>query len=241
MTVFSDTVNRNGLIQLLERDTNTQSATTASYPLAVKTEDINNAIGTFALIATKASGRMQWDDTNQTDYPVIYTNIVSGQVDYTVTVDGSTPANQILDLRQVRIKDNTGTWKTLKPIDREANSINRYEGVTGVPEVYDFDSNGLKLYPIASYNSTAGIELYVSRTPSYFASTDTTKEAGIPRIFQNYLHLKPAYLYCLVKTLPQTKGLQLEVEKLELAIADYYSRRDRVDRKQMRPNVESTK
>lgn len=231
---FSDTTNKTGIIQLIERTTNTQSATTASYPLGQKTQDVNDALGNYALIATKASGRMQWDDTNQTDYPVIKTDIVQGQVDYTFTLDGSTPQNQILDVRQVRIKDPTGLWKILPQIDRQTDDISKYQNITGIPEAYDLDSNGVRLYPISNYNSTSGIEFYVSRTPSYFASTDTTKEAGIPKIFQSYLYLRPSYLYCLIKNLPQLKGLQTEVLNLEKSIADYYSRRYRVEKPGMR-------
>lgn len=224
---FSDSTNRDAIIQQIEKATGTQSATTASYPIKVKTLDVNDALGNFFLLAVKAGGRFQVDDTNQTDYPIITTDAVSGQQDYAFVYDGSSTPNQILDLRQVRIKDPNGNWITLTQIDREVDDINQYEGVSGTPTSFDVDSNAVKFFPKFNYNSTGGIELYVSRTPSYFVSTDTTKEAGIPKLFQAYLWLRPAYLYCLVKTLPQTKGLQIEVEKMEKMISSYYSRRDR--------------
>lgn len=230
MTKFSDTTNRDGLIQQVEKATGTQSATTASYPLKVKTLDINDALGNFFLLAMKAGGRFQVDDTNQTDYPLITTDLVSAQQDYAFVYDGSSTPNQILDLRQARIKDASGNWIVLTPVDREADNLTAYEGVTGTPLKFDVDANAIKLYPKPNYNSTGGLELYISRTPSYFVSTDTTKEAGIPKLFQQYLWMRPSYLYCLIKALPQTRGLQVEVEKMEKAIEDYYSRRDRVDR-----------
>lgn len=229
MTVFSDTTNRDGIIELIERDTNTQSATSSTYPLKVKTSDVNEALSNFFLLAIKAGGRFQVDDTNQTDQPTITTDLVSSQGDYTFLVDGSTPSNQILDVRTVRIKDSSGTWKTLTQIDREVFDISQYEGETGVPTQYDLTGDSIILYPTPSYNSTNGLELNVSRTPSYFASTDTTKQAGIPKLFHAYLHLRPSYFFCLIKTLPQAKWLQVEVEKLEKAIKDYYSRRNRVE------------
>lgn len=224
---FSDTTNRDAIIQQIEKATGTQSATTASYPLKVKTLDVNDALGNLFLLAIKAGGRFQVDDTSQADYPIITTDIVSSQQDYAFVNDGSSPANQILDLRQVRIKDSAGKWHVLTPIDREENDITQYEGVTGSPTNYDVDSNSIKLYPTPNYNGTASLELYISRTPVYFVSTDTTKEAGIPKLFQPYLWLRPSYWFCLIKSLPQAKGLQIEVEKMEKMIEAYYSRRDR--------------
>ena len=238
---FSDSTNRDGIIQMIERNTGTQSTTSSSYPLKAKTQDVNDTLGYFALLAIKAAGRFQWDDTNQTDFPTITTNLVSGQSDYTAVYDGASTPNQILDIREVRIKDANGEWKGLKAIDKEEDDINQYQGVTGEPVAFDVDSNGIILYPTPNYNSTDGIELYISRTPVYFVSTDTTKEAGIPKIFQPYLHLRPSYLYCLVKTLPQAKGLQVEVDKMEKAIEAYYSRRDRIDRRRMTVRQESNK
>lgn len=229
MTKFSDTTNRDGLIELIERDTNTQSATTSSYPLKVKTNDVNEALSHFFLLAIKAGGRFQVDDTNQTDQPIITTDLVSSQADYTFLVDGSTPANQVLDVRKVRRKDSAGNWEELTQIDRETFNIDDYEGVTGTPLYFDLTGDSIFLYPKPSYNSTNGLELYISRTPSYFVSTDTTKEAGIPKVFHAYLHLRPSYIFCLIKTLPALKWLQVEVEKMEKSITDYYSRRNRTE------------
>ncbi len=230
MTKFSDTTNRDALVQQLEKATSTQSGTTASYPLKVKTLDINDALGNFMLLAMKAAGKFQVDDTTQTDYPIITTTITSGQQDYAYTYDGSSTPNQILDLRQVRIKDSAGIWHYLDPIDREQDNITQYEGQTGMPVCFDVDSNAIKLYPTPNYTLSAALELYVSRTPVYFLSTDTTKEAGIPKLFQPYLWMRPAYMWCMIKGLPAAKGLQIEIEKIERAIGEYYGRRDRVDK-----------
>lgn len=241
MTVFSSTANRDGLIELIERDTNTQSATTSSYPLKVKTSDVNDALGNFFLLAIKAGGRFQVDDTNQTNMPVITTDLVSGQADYTFLVDGSSPSNQVLDVRTLRIKDVSGGWKTIPQIDRETFDISAYQGQTGEPREFDITGNSIVCYPTPSYNSTGGLELYISRTPSYFVSTDTTKEAGIPKLFHPYLHLRPSYFFAMIKNLPQVKGLQIEVDKLEKAIEAYYSRRNRTEKPRLTVRQDSNK
>lgn len=240
MTKFSDTTNRDGLIELIERDTNTQSATTSSYPLKVKTNDVNESLSHFFLLAIKAGGRFQVDDTNQTDLPVITTDLVSSQADYTFLVDSSTPTNQILDIRKVRMKDSNGNWKTLTQVDRETFDINSYTA-TATPEYFDLTGNSIILYPTPSYNSTTGLEFYISRTPSYFVSTDTTKEPGIPKLFHAYLHFRPSSIFAAIKGLANAKWLQDKVDEMEKAITEYYSDRNRTEKPRLKVNQESTR
>ena len=229
MTRFSNTTDRDGIIELIERDTNTQSVTTSSYPLKVKTNYVNEALSHFFLLAIKAGGRFQVDDTNQTNLPIITTDIVASQPDYTFLVDDSTPANQILDIRKIRIKDANGQWKEITQVDRETFNVSDYENVEGTPEYFDLTGNSVILYPTPDYSSDESLEIYISRTPSYFVSTDTTKEPGVPKIFHSYFHLRPSYFYCLVKDLPQAAGLKNSVDEIEKSITDYYSRRNRTE------------
>ena len=230
MIKFSDTTNRDAIIQKIETATGTQSATTATYPLAQKTLDVNQALGRFMLLAIQAGGRFQVDDTNQTDYPILSTQINSGQNDYVYVYDGSSTPNKILDLRMVRILDTNGEWHDLKPVDREANNLTKFQGQTGMPTEFDVDANAIKLYPTPNYTLANALEIYVSREPQYFATTDTTKQAGIPTIFQDYLWKRPSAEYAMIKTLPQAVGLQNAVTTMEADIMAYYSRRDRVDK-----------
>ena len=108
------------ILGLIQRNTNTQNTTTSSYPIADKTTDVNNALNRYMLLAISAEGKWQVDDTNQTDYPVVFGDVVSGQQDYSFTTDEQ--GNQILDIYKVRIKDSAGNWHTLKQRDITARS-----------------------------------------------------------------------------------------------------------------------
>lgn len=230
---FSDTTNRNGLVQLIEDRTNTNSATSSSYSLATKTRDINSAFAKFMMIAVQASGRWQVDDTNQTDYPIMTVDVVSGQQDYAFVSDGSTPANQVLDIHRIEIQDSNGNWKLLTPIDEAditESALTEFMETNGEPAYYDKTSNAIFLYPASNYNSTNGLKFYYSRTPSYFLTTDTTKTAGIPDMFHEYLALRPAYYYCLSKGLPRAKEYGAEMLAMEEQIKAYYGSRQRDER-----------
>jgi hypothetical protein len=226
---FSNTTDRTGIVELLEDLTGTASATTSSYPLKTKTRDINNAYADYFMIAMKSAGTWQVDDTNQTDYPIITTNLVTTQQDYSFTLDGSTPANQILDIYRVEMKDASGNWTLLEPYDEmsETSALSAQATSSGTPFRYHKTANGIFLDVTPNYNSTNGLKIYCARTPVYFVSTDTTKQPGIPHMFYRYLALKPAYFYCLQKGKEQANAYGVEVEKIEQAIKKYHGDRKR--------------
>ena len=240
--VYSNTSTRAGIIELLEDLTNTQSATSSSYPLATKTRDINNAFAKYMQLAISSAGRWQVDDTNQTDYPIIKTNLISGQQDYSFTVDET--GNQILDIERVEILDSAGIAHLLKPLDDkdiQNQAMTEFMKNGGIPLFYDKTSNGIFLYPAPNYNSTSGLKIYTSRTPSYFLSTDTTnKKPGIPDMFHEYLALRPAYYYCLRTGMSIANNYLAEMQDLESRIKEYYRDRNKDETMKMRVLTESS-
>lgn len=225
---FSDTTNLTGLVETLARYTGTQTSTTSSYTLAQKTLDINNAYVAFINIASKASGKQQVDDTNNSTLPLLLSNIVSGTASYPFKVDEESPTNQILELQKLRIKDSAGQWTDfLTQIDKNETDISQFQNVTGTPEYYDLIGNNVVFYPTPNYNSTDGIEFTVTRTPVYFTTSDTTKKPGIPDMFHEYLVLRPAYYFCVSKGLPQAKAYGEAMIMMEREITNYYSRRNK--------------
>ena len=236
---YSDSTNRTGIVQLLEDLTTTQSASTSSYPIATKTRDINNTLSKYTQLAISSQGRWQFDDTNHTDYPIVKTNLVSGQQDYSFTVDQN--GNQILDIERVEILDSASIAHELRPLDikdLEGTAMTEFMKNGGIPVYYDKTANGLVLYPAPNYNSTNGLKIYTSRTPSYFASTDTTKAPGIPNVFHEYLALRPAYYYCLQKGMSIANNYFAELQDMESRIKEYH--RDRSKDETMRMRVVTT-
>lgn len=232
---FSDTVNLLGMYQLFQDLTSTNSTSYTAYKFA---RDCNNALLDYFMIAGASSGKWQVDDTNQTDYPEIKMNLTANQFDYPLTTDASATANQILEIERVEIcvdtSGSSNSFMVLQSYDEMQNkndSIVYNRGITGVPYRYSKRANGIFLDPTPSYTTTNGLRIYFTRTPTYFLGTDTTKVAGIPHAHQEYLVYRPAYIYA-IKNLPQLANQYLfMVNKLEQRIKDYYSRRDRDDRR----------
>lgn len=214
---FNDTTNLNGLVQLYENELNYKYGDVSGNTTKLKTftAKVNEALDTYFAIAIQASGRWQLDSSTHTDYPIITTDLVSGQRDYSFTTDGS--GNMILDIYKVMVKDEAGIYHEIFPEDQQSNGSESFysgQNQTGVPSRYDKTGNGIFLDFIPNYNSTAGLKIFINRSPMYFTYTDTTYTAGFP-YHEKYFYLKPAYEEARKLGLKMESGLEKEVMKLE--------------------------
>lgn len=200
-----------------------------SYTIEEKTRDINLALDKAFALIFQVGGTWQFDDSNQTDYPIITTNLVSGQRDYSFTSDGS--SNLILEIYRVLVADQNGLFRDVYPVDVEQSaapvSYTDGQNVGGLPNTYDKLANGIFLDPIPNYNRTGGLKVYVSREGSYFVKTDTTKKSGIAGLFHEYLALRPSWQYAARKGMANKGDLQAQVIQMEADMMDYYKSREK--------------
>ena len=242
---FSNTTTKNGILQIIERTCgfNDGDITGNTTRLAQFTGMCNLAMDDAWSIIFKVGGKWQYDDSNHTDYPFITTNLVLNQRDYTFTVDGS--SNIILDVYKVMVKDpNTGYYFEIDPVDQQndADMESFYSGQnqTGTPTRYDKTGNGILLDCIPSYNSTAGLKIFVNREGSYFATSDTTKKPGFDGLCHEYIPLKASYMYARDHSLSILPRLERDIQLMEEKIKARYGRRERdIERVMMPPSVNS--
>ena len=230
---FNDTANQKGIIQFLEKELGFDRGDISGNATKFKqfTADINLVFDKFWAIAIPASGKWQLDDSNQTDYPIITANLEDGRRDYPFVTDES--GNLILDIYRVFVKSSatTSVYDEIFPVDQQSDGGT--EGFTdgqnteGIPYIYDKTANGIFLDPIPSYNATNGLKAYINREASYFTTSDTTKKPGVPGLFHDYFFLKPAREYARRKSLASFNRLDEDVLRLEKAIKDYYTQREK--------------
>jgi len=199
----------------------------------------------YLYLAFKGEGKWQYDDSSHEKYPIIYTNLVSGQQDYTFTEDEQ--GNLILDIYKVMVLPNaTATiYEEIKPVDQQESegfksddSIAREVGTGGVPYRYDKTARGIFLDPIPNYNADDGLKLFINREANYFTSSDTTKKPGCPGIHHDYFYLRPAMVYARRNNLSNFALIRDEVIKFEGdeqrgipgSIEKYFTRRSKDER-----------
>jgi hypothetical protein len=237
---FSDTTNKNGIIQKIEKTLKFRDGFISGSPTRLKqfTADVNNALDRVLTIIFETGGRWQFDDSNHADYPIITTYIEEGQRDYAFTADSS--GNLILDIHKVMIADRDGLFREIYPIDgstRGGSPSNLDDGLntSGLPTTYDKLGNALFLDPVPDYSIADGIKVYISREGSYFSPDDTSKKAGFAGLFHSYLWLRPCYEYAFSNGLVNQNTLKGEMLEMENAIREHYKAREKDDPKKITP------
>jgi hypothetical protein len=231
---YNDTSTLRGIIQIYEKELGFAEGRVSDSTTAMQevTADINLALDDFVEMAIKSDGTWQWDDSNQTDYPIMTTNLVDGQRDYAFTTDGS--GNLVLEVLRVFVANSSGLYGEIYPVDAASDedtwSFSDGQNSEGQPCRYDKTANGILLDPIPSYNYTNGLKLYVNREASYFTTSDTTKKPGVPGIFHKYFPLRAAQDFARRNSLAVLPRLEAEVARMEANIKGYYGRRARDER-----------
>lgn len=243
--MFSDTTNKQGLIQECEfsvfGDNGYGRISGDANLLATFTRLINERLNIVAHLIMQADGRWQWDDNNNTDYPIAVTSLgvtVGGeQQDYTFPVT-------FLKILRVEVLDNAGNWNKLMPID-QANiydqSLTDFLKTAGHPIYYDAQGNSIFLYPKplgTAVTAVGGLKVYFQRPPSYFVTIDTTKVPGINSLHHKLIALGASLDYARTNSLPVAggvmrggfkTGLLAEVSDGEQRLQDEYALREKDD------------
>lgn len=245
---FNDTTGKKGIIQVIERTLGFDDGYISgnATKLAEFTADINLALDRVLALIFQVGGTWQFDDSNQTDYPIISTNLVTGQRDYSFTTDQN--GNLILEIFKVMVADTNGVFHEIFPVDvssgRAPTNYDSGLNVLGIPSTYDKLANGIFLDTPSNYDSTNGLKIYVNREGSYFTTSDTTKKPGFAGLFHEYLALLPSQKYAARKSMSiaggrlrngSYTGLALEVNNMENDIQEFYKSRQKDEQKFIKP------
>lgn len=243
MIQFSDTTNKNGLIQQVEFLTGMGDGNISGNSTLLKqiTGLINNWYGIVISDILNADGRWEYDDTNFSDQPVITTALVSGQQDYTLTVDDNSA--QVLEITRVEVKDANGNWTPLTPLDQRDIGEGYAQFMTGggIPQYFDVIGATINLFPIPNYSQAASLKAFIKREGSYFTSGDTTKKPGFASPYHVILALGAAYDFGLAKGKGNTSALRQELEQRRGELVAFYSRRNKFEQPKFRAKSRSSR
>jgi hypothetical protein len=246
---FSDTTNKNGIIQTIEfwcgmSDGEISGETTK---LKIFTSRVNSGFDRILPLVLSDTDALKWDDSNHSDLPIGTINIVSGQADYTIEQDDNTL--DILRIAKVRIlQSSTATqYADVETIylshDDAYDAMSPNSQDTGVPSKVLIKGNSVFLSPKPNYVATAGIKLFFEREQSYFASTDTTKEPGIPKMSHELLALYPSHDWLLIYKPDNTSlisRVEAQIQRRETELKEINDRRHKT-RRSIVPSVEDNR
>lgn len=209
---FSDTTNKNGLIQRVERLNNLSDGVISGDTtlLSYTTSDINESIMELMLEIMMAQDTFDWDDPTKTDYPVATTPLVANQRDYNFT------EISFLKLKRVDVSYDGTTYYRANPFDSASFSagLGNDTDVDGyfskTDPKYDPKAFGFWLYPRADATDVANggkIRIEFTRSFTEFTTSDTSKEPPIDRPFHELIAIGAALKYASIKRLPTQTSL----------------------------------
>ena len=203
---FSDTTNKDGIIQMIEQTTNLGDGTITTgntVQLAYFTNLINQWYRIVAYYAWRSDKMWTFDDRNQTDFPIATTTVVNNQRDYSF-------ASTDLRIRQVEIMSINGYYSTLEYMPNNSGVLytQKQQENAGLPTHFRLNGNSLILYPkpdTTVVTAAEGLRITTDREVSAFVVGDTTKEPGFGEQFHPILYYGPCLEWATIK---QNEGVE---------------------------------
>jgi len=159
----------------------------AKYVIADRTRNINIAYDEVVSDIYKADPLHQWDDSNNSDFPIATLALTAAQDHYTML-------DTALVVHRVRMKDSNGTLRTLTPVLRRQLSDSQIIA-TGTPNKYYKIGGAIFPVPIPDYSASAGVELQFQRGGNHFTTSDTTTAPGFNSQYHDILAISAALTY----------------------------------------------
>ncbi len=205
------------------------------YPLVQKARSFNTALDKAYSIIFSHADTKNYDDRN-------YSTLPQGTFDITaternITIDSDEEGAEILRIHKVIAKNSAGTWYDLQELDiRDKAAYEIAEGdETGQVMAYDWVGHSLVFDVTPEATIANGLKVFYMRNSSYFTEDDTTKEPGLPVIFQPYLVYFAAWEYATRKGLQMRTDFKREMVEIEDQMQKFLSTQTVVDNLRMRP------
>lgn len=232
---FNDTTNKTGLLQDCEMTVfgNYGDITGNTSRLQQFTARINRACDQITSWILESDYRWQWDDTNNTTLPIGTRSLVADQQDYSFETEH-------IRVTRVELKDETGAWKLLQPIDQADvynQSLTDLLSASGLPQYYDKIANSIFLYPKPSYSQASSLKVYFQRNHTYFTTSDTTKKPGFASTFHRLASLLASLDYAIAKNLKIQNSLRLEVSNMKESLQDFLAMRGKDDKVRLQARI----
>lgn len=225
MAAYSDTSNKNGLLQKIEHylgfsDGKITGNTTLK---AVITSLLNAEYSQIISAIFESQDEWDWDDSNQTTFPIATASMVANQRDYTL------PA--LLKIQRVDVTYNGTDWYKAQPISPgeiqvgmgDDSDLDAYFSKTA-PR-YDVRGNSTLIYPRASSDEVAAgamVRIEFLRSQDFFTTSDSTQEPGIDEPFHEMLAVGTALRYAIPKRLASSKDLKVLYDEYEVRLRRWY-------------------
>lgn len=188
-------------------------------------------------------------DSNYTANPTGLVTMVNSQEAYQLAgnslTTGVSTTTPLLTFLGASVKDNNGIWHPLQHIslwelfESDTDPVEHFK-TDGRPQYYEIREDFIILYPApdnaVTVTLTSGLKVFYQRSADLFTSgqvTTGTKVPGFASPFHPLLAYKAILPYAMKYKPDRIPMLMNEIAHLEKGLIDFYTRRDKSERKQM--------
>lgn len=190
------------------------------------TQSLNNWYHKVVTMILSSMDGWDYDDINHTDFPILTTNLVANQQDY------SLPASEkILKIKRIEITYDGTNWYKAEPMDINergtgtSTTLIAGDFITSEPK-YDIQFNSLFIYPIPDTSVTSGLKIWTTREVDEFTTSDTTQEPGIDEPFHEMLALGASFDFAAIKGLAIKNDLWAMLQDYETRLKKFYGKKE---------------
>jgi len=207
------------------------NTSTTEYPAADRLININKWYNQVHAWILQAGDEWDYDDSNQTDFPTITTDLVANQQDY-----GGLGKEYVIKVKRAEITYDGSYWVKALPFDlnEDENALDTTSVSSDFSQEYPryrLLNNSVLVYPIPTANVTGGLKLYIDRSVVEFTSGEVTTGTKVPGFdvnFHDILPLGASYDYLYARR--GDKSLMQDILLLKQDLMKQYSKKV-VDRK----------
>jgi hypothetical protein len=227
--LYSDTTNKNGIIQTNELYCGLGDAGISGNSTLLKQFTNLNNIANSRIwhLLFMHNGGWKYDDSNNTDLPQATQDLTASTAKYALPTTA-------LEVDRIEVKDASGTWRKLQPLNLEeiTGAIDEFYKTDGFPAAYRLVGSTIELFPApatASVTLTAGLKVYFVRGTSSFASSDTTKTPGFASEYHDMVPMKSSIEWLKINKPDSKTLLRLKEDdiKRELQLMEYETKKFR--------------
>lgn len=224
LITFRDTTNTyDSLTHYVDRLLGLSFGETTEYPLVQKAQSANTWKGIVALWIWKSQDSWEFDDSQNSNFPIATTTLVNGQRDYSLPTGA-------LTIERVEVRDSAGNYFRIDPIDESevAGALTGYGESNGIPTRYWIKKRSIFLDSppdTAQLTASAGIRIYFRREVNEFTGSTTTTEVGFGEPFDRAVAYGMAYDFALPRNMEVLPRLEAGLARWQKLIEDHFSNR----------------
>lgn len=201
-------------------------ADTTQYPVANRALQINKWYDQVQTTILRAQDSFDYDDSTNTDFPILTANLVANQQDYAL------PASS-LQVKRLEVSYDAVNFYKASPFDINergaGTATNNLGDFSQATPFYDVQYNSIFLYPIPSSAVTAGLKIWISRPHSDYTGANVTTGTAVPgfdSLFHDILALGASYDYAVSRNLTNREVLKRDLDRALAELANHYGSKD---------------